>query len=465
MKRTIGIIFVFIIFVAGAMLFTGCGRKTVEQTQPTETTAPATTTPVAEESHAGKAWIQVTKPGVFIIANDNTTTTLSSGDELNEGATIMTDATGLANVVFVDGSVARLDSNTRVTVLSGSYDKGTKTLSARFKLTAGNLWSKIIALATPESYWEVQTSNAIAAVRGTAFGVSYDKETTRIIGSEHTVTVKAVNPKTNEIITDQETTVGEGKYIVITVADIEPLIKKTAKLADWVRVTPKKILDEVWIKRSIEADLKIVNQIKTAESMGLTADQSVQIYLDGLNDEKQAAQAASAAAAAPAASEASEPLPLPEPQPTGSRAHLSATCDGSSTTSKGPRVPERCWNSVRDSKECKAWPPSWSKVVVSLQASEPSQGREEGGGEEEAEEGEEEEEERGELFSRPVSRSPEKEATMATAGLAEAFPPPLLPLPPPLSSSSDGPRTKFLPQRRVKCAAPGNLAGLGARSR
>ena len=298
MKRTIGIIFVFIIFVAGAMLFTGCGRKTVEQTQPTETTAPATTTPVAEESHAGKAWIQVTKPGVFIIANDNTTTTLSSGDELHEGATIMTDATGLANVVFVDGSVARLDSNTRVTVLSGSYDKGTKTLSARFKLTAGNLWSKIIALATPESYWEVQTSNAIAAVRGTAFGVSYDKETTRIIGSEHTVTVKAVNPKTNEIITDQETTVGEGKYIVITVADIEPLIKKTAKLADWVRVTPKKILDEVWIKRSIEADLKIVNQIKTAESMGLTADQSVQIYLDGLNDEKQAAQAASAAAAA-----------------------------------------------------------------------------------------------------------------------------------------------------------------------
>jgi hypothetical protein len=290
MKRTIGIIIIFVTFVAGAMLLTGCGnKKTAEQTQPVENIA-ATTTPAEEQPQISKPWIQVVKAGVFMIADSASSVVLNSGDELNEGVLVETDTTGLANIVFPDGSVARLDSNTSVIISVGSYNEDTKTLSVRLKLAAGNLWSKIMTLATPESFWEVQTSNAVAAVRGTAFGVSFAKDTTTIIGSEHQVTVRAINPETRAVIAEQDAIVDEGKYVVITAANIESLVKKTARLADWIKVTPKIILDQAWIKSALSADARINTQLKSAESMGLTEVQSQELYVDTIIEEKAASQ-------------------------------------------------------------------------------------------------------------------------------------------------------------------------------
>ncbi|MFA5127680.1 MAG: FecR domain-containing protein [Patescibacteria group bacterium] len=291
MKRTIGVIIAFVMFVAGAMLLTGCGnKKVVEQPQPVQMTETVTTTPTVEEPQISKPWIQVIAGGVYLTATNTPSTTLLTGDELNEGAQVETNETGLANIVFPDGSVARLDSNTRVVISVGSYNETNKTLSVRLKLAAGNMWSKIIKLATPESFWEVQTSNAVAAVRGTAFGVSFAKDATTIIGSEHQVTVRALNPATGEAIIGQEAVVGEGKYVVVAAADIEALTKKTAKLADWVRVSPKKLLEQAWIIRAIEADLKITNQLKSAESLGLTEVQSQELYVETINEEKNSSQ-------------------------------------------------------------------------------------------------------------------------------------------------------------------------------
>jgi hypothetical protein len=292
MKRTIGIIIIFVTFVAGAMLLTGCGnKKTSEQTQPVENIVAATTTiPAEEQPQISKPWIQVVKAGVFMTADGASSTALNSGDELNEGVLVETDTTGLANIVFPDGSVARLDSNTSVIISAGSYNEDTKTLSVRLKLAAGNLWSKIMTLATPESFWEVQTSNAVAAVRGTAFGVSFAKNITTIIGSEHQVTVRAINPDTRAVIAAQDAIVDEGKYVVITAVNIEALIKKTARLADWVKVTPKIILDQAWIRSALSADARINAQLKSAESMGLTEVQSQELYVDTINEEKNTSQ-------------------------------------------------------------------------------------------------------------------------------------------------------------------------------
>ena len=40
----------------------------------------------------------------------------------------------------------------------------------------------------------------------------------------------------------------------------------------------------------------------------------------------------------------------------GHRAKCSNRCEGTSTKSKAPRVPDKCWKVVRDSSECNAWP-------------------------------------------------------------------------------------------------------------
>ncbi len=118
---------------------------------------------------------------------------LISGDQLKSGDIVKTDSSGLANIYFPDGSVIRLDSNSQIVISEADYDNNTKTLKLKIKLLAGRVWSKIFELATNESYWEVETANAVAAVRGTAFGVEYENNETVVIGWENTVEVEAVD--------------------------------------------------------------------------------------------------------------------------------------------------------------------------------------------------------------------------------------------------------------------------------
>jgi len=120
-----------------------------------------------------KPWIEVVVPPAFVSNEEGSfKRELKTGDEVEVGAIVEVAKRGEANIYFSDGSVARLDGGTKISINAASYDPRSKTLVVKVQLLIGRLWSKIFSLATPESTWEVKTSNAVATVRGTAFGMS-----------------------------------------------------------------------------------------------------------------------------------------------------------------------------------------------------------------------------------------------------------------------------------------------------
>jgi len=190
---------------------------------------------VLVEKKAGEEWLE-----------------LISGDQLKNGDIVKTDSSGLANIYFPDGSVIRLDSNSQIVISEADYDEDSKTLKLKIKLLAGRVWSKIFELATNESYWEVETANAVAAVRGTAFGVEYINDETVVIGWENTVEVEAIDVYSGRKL--GVATVSANKLLRVNETTARMSANEKYVLSDSVEDLPLEIQNLEWIKRSINAD-------------------------------------------------------------------------------------------------------------------------------------------------------------------------------------------------------------------
>lgn len=204
-----------------------------------------------------KPWIEVLKPPVFKIDSQNNKKELYTGDELGENITIKTGENALANIYMSNGSVARIDSNTELVLEKGDYNKKTGGMIMKIFLSTGRIWSKIFELSTPESLWEVKTTNAVATVRGTSFGMEYENEKSSIIGNENKVLVSAIDLKTNEIIENANVVIEPNKFIEISKEDVLDIKENVEKLKEKIEETPADISNKEWIKRSKTADTKL----------------------------------------------------------------------------------------------------------------------------------------------------------------------------------------------------------------
>ncbi|MDO8430080.1 MAG: Ig-like domain-containing protein [bacterium] len=216
-----------------------------------------------------KPWIEVMSPGVFELEKDQQTLKreLKTGDEIGARAVIKSDKTGLGNIYFPDGSVARLDANSVIIVEAGSFNPKTETLVVKLKLVSGRVWSKIIALATPDSSWEVKTSNAVATVRGTAFGITLSQCKSRVLVSEHIVAVNLLDSNSQQ--SDKPVLVPQDNYLDLTYSDeCGSLPVKSVDEAVVKPVTPE-IKNEAWVQKSEAADQIINQQIAELKSSGL----------------------------------------------------------------------------------------------------------------------------------------------------------------------------------------------------
>ncbi|MBI4992012.1 MAG: FecR domain-containing protein [Candidatus Harrisonbacteria bacterium] len=228
-----------------------------------------------------RPWLEVVSPRVVELAPDQKTEIreLKTGDELLEGTVIKVQKGGLANIHFSDGSVARLDSDTRIILERGSYDAQKDSLVVRINLLWGRVWSKIITLATPESAWEVKTSTAVATVRGTAFGVEYIEEgKASFVGHENKVEVKMVDPDTKEVMQEVSMVVDAKKFLEVKKEAIQDMkthlalgqIKSNAsavateagKALMEVKEVSEEVLKKDWVKRAIQEDDKLNQKIR-----------------------------------------------------------------------------------------------------------------------------------------------------------------------------------------------------------
>lgn len=229
-------------------------------------------------------WVEVLSASAFLIENENGVEIkkpLATGDSISEGNILETDSKGKVAIHLFDGSVLRVNSGTRFTLNTAEYNKDSGKLLVKASLSSGKIWSKIIELATPDSIWQVETSNAVATVRGSAFGVSADGKTSEVFGSQHKVSVEVVDPKTKEKIKVQPVVVNGGTSLKISNDDIQKVkeIEKRAsaaspsereailKTAELVFV-PANISDRIkadeWFKGNEDEDKKVEDEIKKA---------------------------------------------------------------------------------------------------------------------------------------------------------------------------------------------------------
>src|SRR5450756_1578708 len=70
-----------------------------------------------------KPWIEVITASATAEDTKGATTTLQTGDEVAIGSVIKTDATGVVLVHFPDGSFAKLDSNSSMSITGVTYNQ------------------------------------------------------------------------------------------------------------------------------------------------------------------------------------------------------------------------------------------------------------------------------------------------------------------------------------------------------
>ncbi|MDO8443868.1 MAG: FecR domain-containing protein [Candidatus Azambacteria bacterium] len=209
-----------------------------------------------------KVWVEVLTPKAFELdaKNGNQIRELQTGDELSAGAMIETSKEGFINLYFPDGSILRVSENTKFVLENSYFDISSGKLNVKISLLLGKVWSKILSLATLDSSWEVETSNAVATVRGTAFGMEYVSGQSSVIGSENKVEVAVLDPETKRAIKDAMVTIEPDKQVSIAKEDVEK-IKAGKKLLMAIAITVE-VKKEDWIVKAKAADEKINQKIE-----------------------------------------------------------------------------------------------------------------------------------------------------------------------------------------------------------
>lgn len=149
--------------------------------------------------------------------------TLPGQQAVESGSVIKTSDTGRALIESASSHITRLDYNSEITITE--EEKQTKVA-----LAGGALWSRLTNIFDGGESYEVQTPNAIAAVRGTSFGVWYQKNTTIVIVIEGSVLFTPIGAEDKAVLVKagyKATRVGTGPVVV------EPLTKTDRALA-WV---------------------------------------------------------------------------------------------------------------------------------------------------------------------------------------------------------------------------------------
>lgn len=228
-------------------------------------TSPAST---AGGKPISEAWIEVAKPKVFDVSlNDSASSTpFKTGDTLRAGARIKTDAAGSATIHFPDGSLARLEPGTTITLDASYFDAQTEKLTVGFSLAVGRVWSKVVALVTPDSLWEVKTANTVATVRGTAFGVGFFNGQSRVVVTERAVITKVLDPKTGTEV-GAETTVTQDHFAAVKNEDVVKIKEEKKVFVAALDAAPVEVRD--WVSRNKEEDAKMDQRIEELKKEGL----------------------------------------------------------------------------------------------------------------------------------------------------------------------------------------------------
>jgi FecR protein len=114
------------------------------------------------------AHLKITADNVTIKKSGKTSfVAAKDGMALKQGDTIKTDATGLAEIDYTDGSLTRLSNNTVYKLAVLTNEKGAR--QTKGTLSVGQTWQRAAKVSETGGSFEVEAGGTTAAVEGTAF--------------------------------------------------------------------------------------------------------------------------------------------------------------------------------------------------------------------------------------------------------------------------------------------------------
>lgn len=168
----IGVIALIVVVLAGFVI-SRKGGSVATQTSPSTSATPA-------EDYT----LSVITPTITLQKTGESTGTAVTGTvTVHQGDTITTSATGRARLRWPNGTTTTIESESSLVLTELGSNGSQSTLT----LIVGDIWSKIRNALGSGEYYQVETQEAVAAVRGTVFRVSYHQHLTRVEGVEHTI--------------------------------------------------------------------------------------------------------------------------------------------------------------------------------------------------------------------------------------------------------------------------------------
>lgn len=120
------------------------------------------------------------KRGTVQAHRDNSWVTLEKGARVFGGEMVRTGKRSRVEIVLVDKSVIRLGSRSKLRIKKALFTKeGHKQVDAR--LFRGQAYAVVSKLAGEEASFKMQTSNAVAGVRGTTFRIDAKKDKSTVV--------------------------------------------------------------------------------------------------------------------------------------------------------------------------------------------------------------------------------------------------------------------------------------------
>ncbi|MBX4198333.1 FecR family protein [Candidatus Parcubacteria bacterium] len=144
-------------------------------------------------------------------AGQTTESEIETNKEASEGDTLKTLATGRALVENSNGTRTVLDYNSKLTIAKQDKDG---THSSNF-LHSGTAWAQVQKVLGTGEFYEIETQNAVAVVRGTKLQVSYNASDSKVLVGEGQVSFIPIDQTTRTRQTDKAVMVNPGMKGVI----------------------------------------------------------------------------------------------------------------------------------------------------------------------------------------------------------------------------------------------------------
>lgn len=263
MKRSI-IGLVAVVAVVGA-IFLFSNQKPSVSTVPTQ---------IADQK-SGSFVVTALAADVFVKNPEDKDYILLNGNrEIITGSFVKTGPTGRAALLYPNGAVTRIDVNSEVKVdfLEANGNR------SKLRLLTGGILAKLRNALGGEDYYEIQTQNSVASIRGTIFSTQFLKNKSKILTLENKVSVAAFDPKSEKPIATEGININQGEKLILDNANLpsgkNPLKNLSIVATDLIESVIKNSLDEEDIINPI------ILEIYKGLNLPLPSPQSVLRYED-----------------------------------------------------------------------------------------------------------------------------------------------------------------------------------------